>query len=143
MRPEQARLRRLERLERVRSIARQEAAREAAQAEGTLAQLSALADRTAALAEHYRQRTDPADALGLAQQHAVLAGLTGISTTTRGDAAQARALADRKQEELALAERRRAAVEDRAEAERRRLAQRRVGPALGARRTGPIGTGLE
>jgi hypothetical protein len=141
MRPERARLRRLERLERVRAIARHQAAREAAEAEGTLAQLDALANRTATIAADYRARKGMADALALAQHHAFLAGLTGISDATRGDATQARALADRKQEELALAERRRSAVEDRAEAERRSLAQRRASPALAPRR--PIGTVFE
>ena len=55
-----ARLRRLHRLEKVRAIARQTAAREAAEAEGTLAQLRALAERTAQMAEGYRAKAGPA-----------------------------------------------------------------------------------
>jgi hypothetical protein len=141
MRPEQARLRRLERLERVRAIARHEAVRAAASAEGSLAQLLDLARRTEAMADDYRARTAMTDGQALAQHHAFLTGLTGIHTATSGDAAQVRALADRMQDELAMAERRRAAVEERARVEQRQLAQRRLPAALGARRG--VGTGLE
>ena len=141
MRPEQARLRRLKRLERVRAIASHDALRAAASAEGSLAQLLGLARRTEAMTADYRARTGMSDALALAQHHAFLTGLTGIHSATRGDALQAQALADRMQEELALAERRRAAVEERARAEQRQLTQRRLPQALGARRA--VGTGLE
>jgi hypothetical protein len=136
MRPEQARLRRLQRLERVRAIAKHEALRAAASAEGSLAQLLGLARRTAAMAEDYRARSGMSDALALAQHHAFATGLTGIHAATSGDAAQAQALADRMQEELALAERRRAAVDDRARSEERQLAQHRLPQSLAARRTG-------
>jgi hypothetical protein len=135
------RLRRLQRLERIRAIARHEAARAAASAEGSLAQLLGLARRTAALTADYRTRIAMSDGLALSQHHAFLSGLTGIQTATSGDALQAQALADRRQEELALAERRRAAVEERARVEQRALAQRRLPQALGARR--PVGTALE
>jgi hypothetical protein len=141
MRPEALRLRRLQRLERVRAIAKHEALRAAASAEGSLAQLLGLARRTAAMTEDYRARTGMSDALALAQHHAFVSGLTGIHAATRGDAVQAQALADRMQEELATAERRRAAVEDRARAEQRQLTQRRLPQSLGARRA--VGTGLE
>ncbi len=141
MRPEQARLRRLKRLERVRAIARQDAARAAASAESSLTQLLGLARRTEAMTHDYCGRTGMTDALALAQHHAFLTGLTGIHAATSGDAAQARARADRMQGELALAERRRAAVEDRARAEQRQLTQRRLPQALGARRA--VGTGLD
>lgn len=141
MAAERARLHRLQRLERVRAIARHQAAREAAQAEGTLAQLEALAERTRRMAEEYRGRTAQTDGLELRQLGQFVSGLSGISTTTRGDAAQARELADRKQQELALAERRRAAVEDRARGEQRTLDQRRAPLALDGRRR--LGTSLE
>jgi hypothetical protein len=141
MRPEQARLRRLTRLERVRAIAKHDAARSAASAEGSLAQLLGLSRRTQAMAEDYRARTGMTDAFALAQHRAFLTGLTGIHTATSSDAVQAQALADRMQEELALAERRRAAVEDRARAEERQIAQHRLPRSLGARRA--VGTGLE
>jgi hypothetical protein len=136
MRPEQARLRRMRRLERIRAIAKHDALRAAASAEGSLAQLLALVRRTATMTDDYRARSGMTDALALAQTHAFLTGLTGIHAAASGDAAQAQALADRMQEELALAERRRAAVDDRARGEERQLAQRRLPQALGARRTG-------
>lgn len=141
MAAERARLHRLQRLERVRAIAKHHAAQEAAQAEGTLAQLEALAERTRRMADDYRDRTRQQDGLELRQIGQFVAGLTGISSATRGDAAQARALADRKQEDLALAERRRAAVDDRARGEEQALAQRRQPQALGGRRA--LGTPLE
>lgn len=141
MQPEVRRVRRLQRLEKVRALARQAAAREAAQAEGTLAQLEALAARTSTLAEDYRGRTALTDGLDLHQLGAFVSGLTGISATTLGDAEQARQVADYKQQELALAERRRAAVEDRVRAGQRLLGQRQQLPSLGARRA--VGTDLE
>lgn len=141
MKAEARRLNRLKRLEKVRAIAKQAAAQEAAQAEGTLAQLRALADRTRAMADDYRSRSAPHDGQDLRQLGLFVAGLTGISATTMRDAAQAQTLADRKQEELALAERRRAAVEERARAGQRALDQRLISPALGARRA--VGTVLE
>lgn len=141
MRDEQARLKRLKRLERVRAIARQEAALAAAQAEGTLAQLLGLARRTQAIAEDYRVRRDMNDGLALRQHNGFVSGLAGIQAATSGDVAQARILADRRQEELAFAERRRAAVEERAHNEQRQLDQRRLPLSLGARRQ--LGTTFE
>jgi len=141
MASEAARLKRLHRLERVRAIAKHEAALAAARAEGTLAQLEALADRTRRMVDDYQGRAQMADGLELRQMGQFVAGLIGISAATSGDADQARALANRKQEELALAERRRAAVEDRAKAAAKVIEQRRQPQALGARRA--IGTALE
>lgn len=136
MRAEARRLKRLQRLETVRAIARQTAAQEAAAAEGTLAQLKSLAARTRAMADDYRTRSALHDGQELRQLGLFVGGLTAISDTTTRDAAQAQALADRKQEELALAERRRAAVEDRAKTSERALAQRLASPVLTARRPG-------
>lgn len=141
MRAEAARVRRLVRLEKVRAHARQAAAIEAAAAEGALARLSALASRTQAMVDDYRARSSHADGLELRQIGQFVAGLADISATTRGDADQARAEADSKQQELAEAERRRAAVEDRAKAGERALARRLIAPVLGSRR--PVGTTLE
>lgn len=138
---DRARLTRLHRLEKVRALARQQAARDAAAAEGTLAQLSALADRTARIADDYRVRPFPADAQALRQTGQFVAGLAAIGAATRGDALRAQAVADARQAELAQAERRRAAVEERAAAEGRSLARRAERPILGARRT--LGTPLE
>lgn len=138
---EAKRVRRLQRLEKVRSIAKQAAALEAAQAEGTLTQLNALAARTQAMAEEYRGRSAIRDGLALRQLAQFVTGLSGVSAATQGDAAQARIVADRKQQDLALAERRRATVEDRAKAGLRAIASRSGDRPAGSRRT--IGTGLE
>ena len=141
MHPELRRLRRLQRLEQVRSIAKQAAAQDAAAAETTLQQLRGLAERTRALAHGYDPRNGPGDGLALAQLSSFVAGLSGISVSTERDAAHASAVADRKQHELALAERARAAAESRAAASAQVLAQRLAEPVLAARRA--VGTGLE
>lgn len=136
-----ARLKRLRRLEKIRAIAKQAAATGAAEAESTLAQLSALAARTGRLAADYAGRSDPND--GLALQHLVrfAAGLQGICTATNGDAVQAKVFADRKLDELAQAEQRRSAVEDRADRHARDLTARSTPALLGKRRG--FGTGIE
>ena len=141
MHPELRRLRRLQRLEQVRAIAKQAAAQDAALAESTLQQLRALAERTRSLADGYDVRAVAADGLALRQLGSFVAGLSGISASTERDALQAQSLADRKQHELALAERARVAVEKRAAASAQALAQRLAQPVLGARRV--VGTGLE
>lgn len=139
--PERARLKRLQRLERVRAIARQTAAVQSAEAEGTLAQLRALADRTQDLAQAYRDRAAPGSGHDMRQVAGFVAGLSAVETATRGDAERARVLADHRQIELAAAERRRAAAEDRARDQAQRIANARQPQALGGRR--PVGTGLE
>ena len=141
MHPELRRLRRLQRLEQVRAIAKQAAAQDAARAESTLHQLRGLAERTRALAGGYDVRAVAADGLALRQLGSFVAGLSGISASTERDAGQAQVLADRKQHELALAERARAAAERRAVGQASALAQRLAEPVLGARRA--VGTGLE
>ena len=135
------RLARLRRLERVRAIARQAAATAAAEAEGTLAQFEALAARTGRLAACYDVCSNVSDGLALRQLASFGEGLRGINSSTLGDAARARGIADERQGELALAERRRAAVEERAFRTARDIAARGQEPALGARRA--IGTILD
>lgn len=137
---DRARLARLRRLERVRALAKDQAARDAAEAEGTLAKLDALVTRTRAMAADYHGAR-PVDGLALRQIGQFVSGLEGIAQATAGNADQARALADRKQDDLAQAERRRAVVEDRLAIAERRLVQRREVPSLSAR--GPLGTPLE
>ncbi len=141
MQAERARLKRLQRLERVRAIAKQALVAESAHAEGTLAQLEALAERTRAMSAEYAARSRIADGHELRQLGHFVAGLQAITRTTSADAAQAKMLADRKQQELAQAERSRAAVEDRALAQERALTARAAAPVLGARRA--VGTDLE
>ena len=123
MKAERARLARLKRLERIRDIARRNALAEAGKAEGTLAQLQGLVDRTARLSAEYAARTDMPDAHALQQLRHFVAGLDRITTGTRADAANAKVIADTKAQEAAAAERKRAAVEERAEAQARLLAQ--------------------
>jgi len=141
MPPDPRRLARLQRLEKVRAIARQNAAAQAAEAEGTLAQLVALAERTGQMAEDYGARRDVSDGAGLRQLSRFRAGLEGVSQGTRSDAESARAVADAKMRELSEAERRRKAAEDRALAEAKALAISGQQAPLGARKA--LGTGLE
>ncbi len=142
MKPEQAKLKRLQRLERVRAIAKQTAAGAAARAEGTLAQLEALAIRTNDLAADYSARRDAGNGAELRQVGVFARGLQGIRVATEGDVARARLIADRRQLELAAAERRRAAVEERVEKQARDVAAKVENPALGSRVKG-FGTELE
>lgn len=139
--PDPKRLIRLQRLEKVRAIAKQQAAREAAAAESTLAQLLALAERTGRMAEDYAARRDAPDGAALRQMAGFRAGLEGVSQGTRQDAEKARDHADVRLRELAEAERRRQAAEDRALAESRALAASTQQPPLGGRKT--LGTVLE
>lgn len=141
MQPDQKRLVRLQRLERVRAIAKQTAATAAAEAEGTLSQLEALAARTGSMANDYAARSDATDGAALHQIGRFAAGLKGITDSTLADAARARTIADSRQTELAAAERRRAAVEERAVREMREIAARRQTPVLGSRKA--VGTDLE
>jgi len=141
MQADHKRLMRLQRLERVRAIAKQTAATAAAEAEGTLAQLETLASRTGQLAADYAGRSDATDGLSLHQFGRFVAGLKGITDSTLADAARARVIADSRQTELAAAERRRAAVEERAQREARLIASRKQAPVLGSRKA--IGTDLE
>lgn len=141
MTTEAARLKRLARLERVRALAKQDALRAAAEAEGHLAQLQALAERTARLAADYRARRDCTTGADLRRLSTFAEGIAAIGSATTRDALAARAAADQRQQELARAERSRAAVEDRVRSEAARLVRQRSQPALAARRA--IGTGLE
>lgn len=134
MKAERDRLKRLNRLERVRDIAKQTAAAEAAQAEGTLAQLEALAERTRRMAEEYAARIGAQDGASLRQVNSFARGLEGISANTSNDAANARRIADFKMQALSQAERRRAVVEERAERQARVIAKGNETPVLGARR---------
>jgi len=141
MPPELRRLKRLQRLEQVRAIAKQAAAQDAASAESTLQQLRGLAERTRILANGYDARSLASDGHALRQLSQFVTGLSGISASTERDALAAQGLADRKQQELALAERARAAAETRAESQAQVVAARLARPELSARRT--VGTELE
>ena len=114
---------------------------QAAEAESTLAQLLTLAERTDTLAVSYSGGLHFVNGHDLRVREQFVAGLNGISRAAHRDAAQARAQADQRQQELAASERSRVAAKDRAEACERKLAQSRQVPMIDARR--PIGTDLE
>lgn len=135
------RLARLRRLERLRDIAKRTAAAEAAMAEGALAQLESLAERTRAMAGSYAVRRQASDGAALRQLLCFSQALNGISQSTASDAVRARAAADAKLAELAHAERRRAATGSRADEQARRMAKAALAPSVGARAA--LGTGLE
>lgn len=145
MNADRKRLIRLRRLEKIRAIAKQTAALEAAQAESTLTQLKSLSERTRALAADYASRREMADGAALHQVGRFVTGLQAISRTTHGEAQRAQSIADAKQLQLAAAERRRAAIEERAALQERMIAKAGETPALSARRTAATdsGTGLE
>lgn len=142
MKAERARLARLQRLERIRDIAARTALAEAGKAEGTLAQLQGLAERTTRMSADYAARRDTHDGASLQQLNRFVQGLDRIAANTSADADRARAIADAKAREAAAAERRRAAVEDRADAQAQKIARKAAeqAPSTAARKTG---TGLE
>lgn len=131
---ERARLLRLRRLEKIRAIAKQTAAREAAEAESTLSQLRALTDRTGRLAADYGARRGAADGASLRTLAGFVDGLGKLTRTTQADAQRAEAIADAKLRMLAEAERRRAAVEERATLQAKLIARTAQPPALGSRK---------
>ncbi|TCM18860.1 hypothetical protein EDF56_104394 [Novosphingobium sp. PhB165] len=141
MNADRQRLVRLRRLEKIRAIAKQNAVLEAAQAESTLSQLKSLSDRTRQLAADYASRREMTDGAALHQVGNFISGLQAISRSTEGDAQRAQSIADAKQILLAAAERRRAAIEERATLQERMIAKASQTPALSGRRTS--GTGLE
>jgi hypothetical protein len=136
-------LKRLRRLERLRGIARQSALAEAAKAETTLAQVTQLEARTAALIEAYRLRRDARSGAELAHRQQFVAGLTRIADQTAADLVRAREAADARAAEAAEAERRRAAVDERIEATRQRIARKAAENAQPSAPSGPLGTPLE
>lgn len=144
--PDRKRLARFQRLEKVRAIAKQTAATAAAEAEGTLAQLLALAERTGRLANDYAVRHDIGDGAALRQLTSFRAGLDGVARGTEADAERARTHADLKLLLLSEAERRRQTVADRARAEAKALAvhgQNTPLSAQPAQRAKRLGTELE
>lgn len=141
MKQERQRLVRLRRLEKIRAIARQTAAVEAAQAESTLSKLRDVSERTHRMTQDYGSRRGMSDAAALHQVGRFLDGLRAIHRTAEGDALRAQSIADAKQKILAEAERRRAAIEDRADRQERAIARATEMPSLGGRKRS--GTGLE
>jgi hypothetical protein len=122
MKAEKAKLKRLNRLEKLRSVAKQQALTEAAKAERVYAQTQALAQRTSELVEAYRARDDAQLGGDLCRMKRFASSLQGIANVTAADAARAADTANLRQAELAAAERRRAVVEERATATARLIA---------------------
>jgi hypothetical protein len=130
MKAERARLMRLRRLEKVRGLAKQAAAQDAAKAESTLAQLELLAARSRDLASDYARRGGARDGAALQQLGRFAGGLQHIADGTASQASHARELADGKLAELARAERRRALAEERADLQSRTVARKATGTGL-------------
>lgn len=114
----------------MRAIAREAALAEAAKAEGTLAQLAGLAERTRLLAAEYAARDDAGDAHALAGAMRFAAGMQGLTRNAAAEAETARSVADGKARAAAEAERRRAAVDDRASREIRTIARKGYATSL-------------
>ena len=125
MRAEKHRLDRLRRLERLRAIAKRQLAAETAEAEGVLAQLRSLTERTRLMAKDYASREDAPDGYALIQSSRFAAGLCNIINSSGIEADSAQSRADRKMAELAVAERRRAVVEQRLDFEQKSIAKRK------------------
>jgi hypothetical protein len=115
MNAERARIGRLRRIERVRAINKQVLTGYAADAERTLAQMIALAERTGSLAGDYAVRSDAQDGASLRQVRGFALGLQSISADTSANAQSARARADQLANELAEAQRRHSAIGERVE----------------------------
>lgn len=130
MQAERKRLARLRKLERLREMARQSALTQAASAEAALAQLSHLADRTRRIATDYAIRDDATSGAELTATLCFSAGMQHIIRSADAEAANARATADRAAREVAEAERRRAAAQDRADRAHRALARREYAATL-------------
>lgn len=128
-------LARLQRLARIRAVARHEAASQAAQAEDVFARIVALDSQTNALARRYETRGDCRDADSLRALDAFISALRSLGTETARQRDTARSDADARQADLARAERRRTVVEDRALDLRRTLERRPANamPAAGRR----------
>lgn len=136
-----ARLARLKRLERMRLVARDAAASEAARTEQARAQLVALADRAERLALDYAARCEATTGAELAALGQFATGLHAVHAATMRDAGAARDAADVTLAVLGEAERRRSAVRDRISAQARLLSRQEIESALTPVRRS--GTGIE
>ena len=139
--PDHARLRRLQRLTRLRAIETELALRDVAASEAALERLHGLAARTTAMAATYRQQPGATKGAALADAMRFEHGLGTLAQSAASDAGHARGHADQQRQALAEAERRRAVTADHAEAASRRLQTRANAASTSARRA--FGTGLE
>jgi hypothetical protein len=136
MTADQLHLNRLKRLEKLRAIARHNALAEAGRAEARLASLEGLGQRTATLVAQYAARTDSECGADLMRLRVYLGELQRVVVANGIDVTRARAEADARASEAANAERRRAAVEEYANAAQQRIARRAANAnvPLGARK---------
>jgi hypothetical protein len=141
MKAERAKLARLQRLERIRDIARRNALVEAGLAEGTLP--SCRGWPNAPRACRSTMPRDAQDAAALQHLHQFVRGLDEVTNGTRADMERARAIADAKAREAAEAERRRAAVEDRVEAQSQLIARKTAASTVALTAKKAFGTNLE
>ncbi len=139
MTSDQKKLARLQRLARIRAVARHDAAARSAQAEDVFARIIALDGQTQALARRYETRGQCTDADSLRQLGSFISALREVGTETARQIETARSDADARQADLAMAERRRTVVEDRAQDLRQTLEKRSlVTPTGGSRRFGTV-----
>jgi hypothetical protein len=141
MKRARAKLVRLQRLERLRAIAKHDAAQRAASAEDVFARIVALDSQTHALARRYETREECRDGDSLRQLGQFVSALRGLGVETARQIETARSDADARQVELAQAERRRSVVDERAQDLRRSLSRPAVAEPGAARR--PTGTLLD
>lgn len=139
MKQARRKLARLQRLERIRAIAKHDAAERAARAEDVFARIVALDAQTHALARRYETRGQCRDGASLRQLGGFVSALRSLGDETARQIATARSDADARQRALAQAERRRSAVEERAIDTRRNLNKRPSSSAIaGRKRTGTL-----
>ena len=134
MKPDPAILRRLQRLERVREVARRSAAMQMAEAEGTLGQLLTLRDRTRDMAGGYGTADAGMEGGDLRRITAFVDGVGRLTRQTEQDIDMARSRADARRGELLTAERRLSHVSERVEAQRKALSAEKPAEAPARRR---------
>ncbi len=134
MKPDKAALQRLRRLERVREVAKQTAAMQAAEAEGTLGQLTKLRDRTREIAAGCRPSPQMMDGGDLQRLQSFADGIGRLTGQTERDIGVARSRADALRGDLAAAERRLTLASDRAAACRKALHQEKPAEAPARRK---------
>lgn len=121
----------------MRAIARQTAAREAAEAESALTQLRSLVSRTGSLADNFADLAKLDDGHRLGAALGFRAGLITIRAQALTDQTRAQLAADAMQRALAEADQRQTLVQDRAAELARTLARPGdFAPSSASRRTG-------
>lgn len=134
MKPDPAILRRLQRLERVREVARRSAAMQMAEAEGTLGQLLTLRDRTREMAGGYRTADAGMESGDLRRIIAFVDGVGRLTRQTEQDIDIARSRADARRGDLLTADRRLSHVSERVELHRKALSAEKPAEAPARRR---------